>query len=80
MVQMEAIKRDFAMQHAVFVVFAQATLSFPAYDGLSAYFDFFNHGWVGEGTSYLNGYFFPEPPVKPDVIVSHHPAFSVLPR
>ena len=48
--------------------------------GLTAYFDFYNHGWVGEGTSCLNGYFFPKPPVKPDVIVSHHPAFSVLPR
>ena len=48
--------------------------------GLTAYFNFYNHGWVGEGTSCLNGYFFPKPPVKPDVIVSHHPAFSVLPR
>ena len=49
--------------------------------GLRAYFDFYNHGWVGEGTSCPNGYFFPNPPpVKPDVIVSHHPAFSVLPR
>ena len=47
---------------------------------LAAYFDFYNLGWVGEGTSCLNGYFFPKPPVKPDVIVSHHPAFSVLPR
>ena len=48
--------------------------------GLRCYFDFPNHGWVDEGTSCLNGYFFPKPPVKPDVIVSHHPAFSVLPR
>ena len=48
--------------------------------GLTAYFAIYNHGWVGEGTSCLNGYFFPKPPVKPDVIVSHHPAFSVLPR
>ena len=48
--------------------------------GLTAYFDFYNHGWVGEGTSCLNGYFFPKLPAKPDVSVSHHPAFSVLPR
>ena len=48
--------------------------------GLEDYFVFYNNGWVGEGTSCLNGYFFPKPPVKPDVIVSHHPAFSVLPR
>ena len=52
----------------------------PFRAALGAYFDFYNHGWVGEGTSCLNGYFFPKPPVKPDVIVSHHPAFSVLPR
>ena len=49
-------------------------------NGLTAYFEYDNQGWVGEGTSCLNGYFFPKPPVKPDVIVSHHPAFSVLPR
>ena len=48
--------------------------------GLTAYFDVYNPGWVGEGTSCPNGYFFPKPPVKPDVIVSRHPAFSVLPR
>ena len=43
-------------------------------------FDFYNHGWVGEGTSCPNGYFFPKPPVNPGVIVSRHPAFSVMPR
>ena len=32
-VQMEAIERAFAMQHAVFVVFAQATLASLAYGG-----------------------------------------------
>ena len=31
---------------------------------LTAYFVFYNNGWVGEGTSCLNGYFFPKPPVN----------------